>query len=156
MTGISLFKTTHPLPYLSGNTGNDLLTIVHEASGAATWEENIRNEERKFIGQELHDNVNQILSSAKLFADMLRPSTDQEKMIKEKIVTYVLMAIEEIRCLSSGLVNCNEQPGPLKDRIQQIVDDLRFSTNISIEFNYCNNLESLDAERKMALGRAHV
>ncbi|HEX2627925.1 MAG TPA: sensor histidine kinase [Chitinophagaceae bacterium] len=153
MTGISLFKTTHSLPYLAGNTGNDSLTIVHQAIGSVAWEENIRNEERKFIGQELHDNVNQILSSAKLFADMLRPSTDHEKMIKEKIIAYVLMAIEEIRCLSSGLVNCHEQSRLLKDHIQQIIDDLRFSTGMGIEFNYCNDLESLDGERKTALLR---
>lgn len=154
MTGNSLFKkTTHLLPYLAGNPGNDVLTISHQVNGSVAWEENIRNEERQFIGQELHDNVNQILSSAKLFADMLRPSTDHEKMIKEKIISYMLMAIDEIRCLSSGLVNCKEEPARLKDRIKLIIDDLRFSTGISIEFNYCNQLESLDVERKITLLR---
>jgi two-component system, NarL family, sensor histidine kinase UhpB len=168
MTGNSLFNTTHPLPYLAGNPGYDLLmTIAHRGSltpaaamqqlslknGWSGWEETIRNQERKYIGHELHDNVNQILSSAKLFADMLCPLNDQEKEIKEKIIAYMMMAISEIRQLSAGLVDSTKTFGRLKDKIQVIIDDLRFTTGTWIEFNYCNELESLDTERKVMLLR---
>ena len=154
MTGNSLFKTTHPLPWLAGNPCNDVLTIAHQVfPGSVAWENDIRSHERKWIGQELHDNVNQILTSAKLFADMLRPSSDHEEMIKEKIISCMLMAIDEIRCLSSGLVSSKGGSGRLKESIQVILDDLRFSTGIGIEFNYCSELESLDAERKITLLR---
>jgi two-component system sensor histidine kinase UhpB len=168
MTGSSLFKTTHPLPYLAGNPGCDLLLhIAHRGSitpaaamqqfsfrdGWAGWEEKIRDQERKYIGYELHDNVNQILSSAKLFADMLRPLNEEEKQIKEKIVSYMMMAISEIRQLSAGLVDKEKTFGRLKDRIQVIVDDLRFTSGTWIEFSYCNKLESLDTEIKLMLLR---
>lgn len=119
----------------------------------AGWEEKIRDQERKYIGYELHDNVNQILSSAKLFADMLRPLNEDEQQIKEKIISYMMMAISEIRQLSAGLVDNKQTFGRLKDRIQLIVDDLRFTTGTLIEFSYCNELESLGTEIKLMLLR---
>lgn len=63
-----------------------------------------QEKERTQIGHELHDNVNQILSSAKLFIEMLQPDTADQQLYKSKGVDYISLAIEEIRKLSKELV----------------------------------------------------
>ncbi|MEJ0101547.1 MAG: PAS domain-containing protein [Bacteroidota bacterium] len=65
---------------------------------------NGQEKERSRIGYELHDNINQILSTAKLFVDMLTATTPEQKKLKEKGLEYLLLAIEEVRKLSKGLV----------------------------------------------------
>src|SRR5689334_18370804 len=42
----------------------------------ALMQASIRKEERKLIGQELHDNVNQILGVVKMMVEMLKPCSD--------------------------------------------------------------------------------
>src|SRR5436190_2749156 len=64
----------------------------------------VQEQERTQIGHELHDNVNQILSTVKLFVDMLTPANKEESKIKAKSLEYVMLAIEEIRKLSKELV----------------------------------------------------
>ena len=62
----------------------------------------VQEKERTNIGYELHDNVNQILSTVKLFIDMLNPVSKKEKEIKAKSIEYVMLAIEDIRKLSKS------------------------------------------------------
>jgi signal transduction histidine kinase len=64
----------------------------------------VQQRERTRLGHELHDNVSQILSAAKLFIETLRPCSIKDRQVKNKTVEYILLAIEEIRKLSKKLV----------------------------------------------------
>lgn len=109
--------------------------------------------ERKIIGRELHDNVNQILSTVKLFMDMLEPVNEREEHIRDKSITYVLMAIDELRRISRELVGGPMKEKGLTETIQLMIDDLRFCTQIKFSF-YCHpGIELLSQERKTALLR---
>ncbi len=64
----------------------------------------MQENEREVIGKELHDNVNQILTSAKLFLDMTK---NQPQLILDHVKQsreLIMMAIQEIRKLSKALV----------------------------------------------------
>ncbi|MCR6720121.1 MAG: PAS domain S-box protein [Chitinophagaceae bacterium] len=64
----------------------------------------VAEDERTKLGHELHDNVNQVLSTAKLFVDMLAVSSPDQQTLKDKGTDYITLAIEEIRKLSRDLV----------------------------------------------------
>ncbi|MEO6613397.1 MAG: PAS domain S-box protein [Chitinophagaceae bacterium] len=112
-----------------------------------------QEKERTKIGHELHDNVNQILSTTKLFVDMLTPSSKEEKGIKRKTVEYLLMAIEEIRKLSKELVVPQLKDKGLVDSIQGLIDDIHLSNIIRIKFVHDAENELLVPGKKVTLFR---
>src|SRR5258705_673417 len=112
-----------------------------------------RENERKMIGRELHDNVNQILSTVKVFMEMLHPHGEKEKDIRNKSVEYIIMAIDEIRKISRELVAPKQKMKGLADSINTIIDDIHFSTPIKIVFRHHPGVEYLDEDKKTALLR---
>jgi len=94
---LSLFD--HASPSTANHPGNN-----RGNQSMAALLANVKHQERKWIGQELHDNVNQILTTTKLFIEMLNPSQVRDQAIKEKTISYVMLAIEEIRRISRELV----------------------------------------------------
>jgi len=122
---------------------NDLAFAIAEA----------KEKERKLIGQELHDNVNQILTTVKLFMEMLRPADSRDRTIREKSIQYLLICIEEIRRISGELVKSSHHEKGLTNAIKTILDDIQFSTPIKFNFKYNDEVESLDFEKKTNLLR---
>ena len=112
-----------------------------------------QEKERTRIGHELHDNINQILSTVKLFVDMLTPVTEQEKDIKKKSIDYIVTAIEEIRKLSRELVVPQLKEESLADNIKKLTDDIHISTNIKINFTHDQDSELLSPPKKATLFR---
>ncbi len=104
----------------------------------------VQENERTRIGHELHDNINQILSTVKLFVDMLTPARKEEKDIKKKSLDYIMMAIDEIRKLSKELVVPQLSQNGLVASIDSLIEDIHLSTRIKIKFihDYENNLLS--------------
>lgn len=113
----------------------------------------VQEKERTRIGHELHDNVNQILSTTKLFVDLLTPGSEEEKLIKEKSVGYLLLAIEEIRKLSRELVTPELQESGLVKSIRALVDDLRATTNMNIRFTHDSDADILEYGKQVSLFR---
>ena len=113
----------------------------------------VQEKERTRIGHELHDNVNQILSTAKLFVDMINPAVDEEKMFKEKTTNYLMLAIEEIRKLSRELVTPQLKNKTLVESIQHLIDDITVSTSMNIRFKYDHEIELLSTGQKVTLFR---
>lgn len=113
----------------------------------------VQEKERTRIGHELHDNVNQILGTVKLFVDMLNPSQKEEKILKEKSIQYLASAIEEIRKLSKELVVPEINEKGLIDNIRRVVDDIQVSTDIRIKFTHDLENNSLSPGKKVTLFR---
>ena len=113
----------------------------------------VQEKERKLIGQELHDNVNQILSTVKLFIEMLHPTDAREIGIRKKTVEYIKMAIEEIRKITRELVVSGQKEKGLVDSIKTIVEDIHLSTGIKIIFNCNKNIECFNPDKKLTLLR---
>lgn len=109
--------------------------------------------ERTKIGHELHDNVNQILSTAKLFVDMLAASTPDQQVIKDKSNDYLAMAIEEIRKLSRELVAPQLKEEKLEDSIRLLVADIEMAHDMAIRFTGEPLLENLSQGKKITFFR---
>jgi PAS domain S-box-containing protein len=93
-----------------------------------------QEKERNHIGQELHDNINQILAGIKLHL-----SIEQKEERLQEFVKYPMEllnnAIDEIRLLSSTLVTPLKKIN-LKDLTQQLLDDVSKNTAIKTRFQY--------------------
>jgi signal transduction histidine kinase len=110
-------------------------------------------DERKVIGQELHDNVNQLLTTVKLFVAMLRPESAREVDIRKKTLEYISMAIDDIRQISGELVKKGKPSRGLVQSIQSLIGDIRFATSIAISFHHEGAVEQADQEKKTTLLR---
>jgi len=99
--------------------------------------------ERTVMGQELHDNVNQILFTCKLYLDLIKPSGDEQIALKEKTEAFILMAIDEIRKLSSALVSPRLSDRGLIPCIKNLVDDLMLAALFRTDF-VTRNEEEID------------
>jgi len=113
----------------------------------------VAENERTRIGHELHDNVNQILSTAKLFADMLSPANKDQQMIKDKLADYLVLAIEEIRKLSRDLVAPQLKEESLIDSIRLLTVDLEMAHDMEIRFTHDCEVEQLSPGKKVTLFR---
>lgn len=113
----------------------------------------VQEKERTRIGHELHDNVNQILSTTKLFVDLLTPGTKEEKQIKEKSISYLLMAIEEIRKLSKELVTPELHDKGLVKSVKGLVEDLAATTKMSMKFIHDSDIDLLEHGKQVTLFR---
>lgn len=113
----------------------------------------VQEKERTRIGHELHDNVNQILSTVKLFFDGIKPSGPEQKQIKEKSIEYLLLAIEEIRKLSKELVTPQLKKETLAANIYAIISDIQMAAALQINFVHDLTEELLSPDKKITLFR---
>lgn len=113
----------------------------------------VQEKERTRIGHELHDNVNQILSTAKLFMDMVTPLSADEKTFKVKSIEYLLSAIEEIRKLSRELVVPQLKEKGLIDSVKLLIEDINISSSLKIRFTHDHENELLSSGKKITLFR---
>jgi len=116
-----------------------------------------RQEERERIGHELHDNVNQILTTANLYLRLPEEEYCRSEDIRNKVSELTECAIEEIRQLSRGLVNPHFNEIGLVGHITRLVDDLRHAASYHIQFTHDNlpEIELLEKDRKLALFSLH-
>ncbi len=112
-----------------------------------------QEKERTQIGHELHDNVNQILSSARLFIDMLSPETTDQQLYQTKGMEYIGLAIEEIRKLSKELVAPRLKENNLISCISQLLDDTRMASALAIDFTHDLSADLLTEGKKVTLFR---
>jgi two-component system, NarL family, sensor histidine kinase UhpB len=108
--------------------------------------------EKNRIGQELHDNINQILAGTRMFLSMAAKKSPETKALLEYPMELLDSSIQEIRLLSQ------KQVTPLKDlnlkgMIQNILDDLSKSTKTSSKLDYTADDDSIPDEVKLTLYR---
>ena len=78
-----------------------------------------QEKERNYIGQELHDNINQILAGTKMFLAIAGKKSEEAKEIVKYPMELIDSSIEEIRLLCSKLVT------PVKNiNLEELIRDL--------------------------------
>jgi PAS domain S-box-containing protein len=113
-----------------------------------------QEQERNNISKELHDNVNQILMSAKLFMNTAQRNPAQSKELLEKAVEYQLLALEEIRKLSKSLSTSLVKTVGLKESVADIVYNMETLQNLDVQFKFNSRVEDkLSNEQKLMLFR---
>ena len=90
--------------------------------------------EKSRISRELHDNVNQILMSAKLYMESARQDTEKADIFLEKAIEYQLLALHEIRKISRTLSTPGVNNAGLEESINDIVKNLEALQQIEVDF----------------------
>ena len=113
-----------------------------------------QEKERNKISEELHDNVNQILMSAKLFMGAAQKFPDKAEELLNKAIGYQAMALEEIRRLSKYLNNSLIKSVGLKGCITDVLYNLQTLNNLGAELEYDPGIEKrLTDDQKLMLFR---
>lgn len=112
-------------------------------------------QERERIGRELHDNINQIMTSAQLYLSCLTRDNPDFDMLKTKTADILAMAIEEIRCLSHNIVPPDLQEQGLIESIERRIDEIRLTGRIEIDFCWSDlmTIETQDEDLKLTVYR---
>ncbi len=90
--------------------------------------------EKEYIGRELHDNVNQILASAKLYIGLSKKHTQNNA--QDTAEDLVSKAIEEIRLLSHSLIAPNFKKNSFIEGIEKIINALETAANLHFTKQY--------------------
>jgi len=113
-----------------------------------------QEQEKTNISRELHDNVNQILMSAKLFMDTAKRVPEQTNELLDKAIEYQLMALQEIRKLSKSLSTSNVKNIGLKESVSDIVSNMKLLQQLDVQFIFNEKVEEkLSDDQKLMLFR---
>lgn len=118
------------------------LAKQHEITDAViTAEEN----ERQEIGRELHDNIQQILATARLFLSMIKKEdiSEADDVNRQQTDQLILSAIEEIRNLSHSMIT----PFMEKTTLKEAIDNLLFNTTTTSGIKLNFEADGLDEEK---------
>lgn len=89
-----------------------------------------QEKERTAIGQELHDNVNQILVGTKLLLSSIKPRTSKCRETLATSLDYLQNAINENRRISHELVSPSFEKATLAEKIAVLADTMLKSVGI--------------------------
>lgn len=113
-----------------------------------------QDKEREFIGQELHDNINQLLISGRLFMDLYVKEQQVMHPYIAKADAILETAITEIRNLSHNLVSPFSKIQSLREIVEQLVAIVAKLGSLEIEMQL-NLLDDYfeEVEEKKAIYR---
>jgi PAS domain S-box-containing protein len=115
---------------------------------------NAQEKERAEIGKELHDNVNQILSTAKLYLELAETDDVSRLQLIKRSTNNISDAINEIRTISRSLVPPSIGDLGLIDSLQDLVENIKATRRLHVEFYYSGTIDNiLDEKRKLMLFR---
>jgi PAS domain S-box-containing protein len=93
-----------------------------------------QEKERAEIGKELHDNINQILSTTKLYLELAKNDSHQRLNLISRSAGNIHNAIHEIRNISRSLVPSSIGDLGLQDSVADFVESIRTTKAIHVEF----------------------
>jgi len=114
-----------------------------------------QEKERRQLSVELHDNVNQILSSCKLMLEVAKENKEKAPLLTEKSYQSIQLAIAEIRKISHNLNPSSVEDFGLKEAIIEMIDKINLSGKLKINFRFSisGKRAQLKSEDKIAVYR---
>lgn len=88
--------------------------------------------ERSEIGKELHDNVNQVLTTTKLYLELAQSHAEMKDGLLQKSQENILYVINEIRQLSRSLMNPSLGDLGLIDALQDLFENVRATRKLNV------------------------
>ncbi|MFM9908851.1 MAG: PAS domain S-box protein [Chitinophagaceae bacterium] len=107
-----------------------------------------QEKERSFIGKELHDNINQILSTAKLYLEVAKTDEKERSSLIDMSANSISDAINEIRTLSRSLVPSSIGDLGLVETIQDLVESIKLTRKLNVEFYHYPDIDSVISEQQ--------
>jgi len=112
---------------------------------------NAQERERAQIGRELHDNVNQILTSVKLYQEHVLTSNGNNKELVAKSIHLLLQAINENRRLSRQLAPPDFAQASLAETVRELVDTFAAARKFELTL-HASYIKDLNASEELHLG----
>ena len=113
-----------------------------------------QEKERNSIGQELHDNVNQILAGAKLLLSSLKGQTKQTKEVIDTSLNYMQEAIDENKKISRALVTPDFEHIDLADQLDSLTNKMLTVAGIAVHIDTSRlKEEKMDDQHKITFYR---
>lgn len=113
-----------------------------------------QEQERSEIGKELHDNINQVLTTTKLYLEL---AADNESMMKElvkKATKTITSVITEIRQLSRSLMDPSINDLGIVDSINDLVENINLTQKIWVTLHIDQSIERvLDKKQHLTVYR---
>jgi PAS domain S-box-containing protein len=109
---------------------------------------NAQEKERAEIGKELHDNVNQILSTARLYLELAKSDEKERINLIQRSYDNIYDAINEIRTISRSLVPPSIGDLGLVESIQDLVENIKATKRLYIEFCYEGEIDQLIGQKQ--------
>lgn len=102
-----------------------------------------QEQERSEIGKELHDNVNQILTTTKLYLDLALTNTELKDDLIAKSNKNIISVINEIRQLSRSLMDPTLGDLGLLDSINDLIENINLTRKLHVSLAAEEKVETL-------------
>lgn len=112
-----------------------------------------QEKERADIGFELHDNVNQILSTSRFYLDLAVVNEPERLDLVKRSSEGLAKAVNEIRKISRSLVPASITDLGLVASIEDLVDSLIVTGKLKVEFYHIGEIEEIAGKNKLVLFR---
>ena len=94
-----------------------------------------QEQERAQLGRELHDNVNQVLTTVKLYTELCLDQHPDQQLLLGKAANYLSDCINEIRSISKRLSSPTLGEISLADSIKELVGSLKLTNKLQISLS---------------------
>ena len=101
-----------------------------------------QEKERGEIGKELHDNVNQVLTTTKLYLDLSQSNPELKDDLIQKSSKNIIYVINEIRELSRSLMNPSLGDLGLIDSLNDLIEDINATRKLNVVLEVNNFSET--------------
>jgi PAS domain S-box-containing protein len=110
--------------------------------------------ERSEIGKELHDNVNQILTTTKLYLELSLANPELKDELIQKSAKNIMFVINEIRQLSQSLRDPSIGDLGLVDSIKNLIENINVTRKLHVSMATSDNVEAgLSEHHKLMIFR---
>jgi len=106
--------------------------------------------ERHSIGNELHDNVNQLLTTVKLYLVMAKEKADIREELLTKAIGYIQDSIDEIRKLSNRLVSPHHPDLELSEAVGELIGSIAMSGALKLSYE-TGQMDDLEISEEIQL-----
>ena len=141
-----IYDEAHQKPLRMIGAMQDVTYAKEEEKKIAKAIIDAQEQERRFIGQELHDNVNQLLASSLLtLGEIKHFRADQDKVAEFVEITraHTQDALNEIRKLSHELVPATFDGATLKDIFESLLQEINVKNQFIINFQFDEKINGL-------------
>ena len=108
----------------------------------------VQEKERALVGQELHDNVNQVLTTIKLYNEICLDDVAKNHVLLQKSVQLLQTTINEIRSLSKRLSAPSLGKMKLSESVKELMQSVAATGRIEVSFDL-SGIEELEVNHEM-------
>lgn len=112
-----------------------------------------QEKEKNELGSELHDNINQILATVKMYIGMARSGQEFPEDLLGMSYEYVKDAMEELRKLSHSLVPPSLNDIGLPQALQDLIDEVSLGSGFEVQLLIDKNYTEKDKTQELMLYR---